>query len=414
MTAPGWRRERFALPDGVVYLDGNSLGALPRAVPVRLGEVVEREWGTGLIGSWNRVPGGAPGSGWIDLVGRCAALLAPLLGVDAADVHVGESTSQSLFATTVAGARQRPGRRVLVVDRTTFPTDAYVITSVARLLGLEVRWCAGPGDDGGLTAVAAALDEDVALVSLTHVDFRTGAMFDLPAVTALVHEAGALMQWDLCHSTGAVPVDLADAGADLAVGCTYKYLNAGPGSPAYAWVAPHLQADLDPPVAGWMGHAAPFAMRLDHEPSPGVGRLRVGTPPVLALSALEAALTAFEGVTTAGLRAASLQLTDRFLDRVDALRERFPAEQIEVVTPREQPRRGSQVSFRHRHAYGLVQALIDRGVVGDFRDPDIARFGFAPLYTTLADVDRATEVLAEVLASRAYADPAYAVRNPVT
>ncbi|MDP9822181.1 kynureninase [Nocardioides massiliensis] len=411
MTAPGWRRDLFALPD-LVYLDGNSLGALPRTVADRVAAVVEDEWGRGLIGSWNHVPGSS--SGWIDLVDRCARLLAPLLGVDAADVHVGESTSQSLFATTVAGARMRPDRRVLVVDRSTFPTDAYVVSSVARLLDLEVRWCEGPGDDGGVAALEAVLDDDVALVSLTHVDFRTGAMFDLPAVAAAIHQHGALAQWDLCHSTGAMPVDLAAAGADLAVGCTYKYLNAGPGSPAYAWVAPHLQADLDPPVAGWMGHASPFAMRLDHEPRTGVGRLRVGTPPVLALSALEAALGVFSGVTTAELRAASLQLTGRFLAHVDTLAARFPDEQVALVTPRAHHRRGSQVSFRHPHAYGLVQALIARGVVGDFRDPDIARFGFAPLYTTLDDVDRAAAALAEVLESRAYADPAYAERNAVT
>lgn len=410
------RRELFALPAGLVYLDGNSLGALPRAVEDRLRTVVADEWGTGLIGSWNRPPSAGPGEGWIDLPARVARRLAPLLGAEADEVHVGESTSQALFATMVAASRMRPGRSVVVLDRTTFPTDAYVAQSVCRMLGLTLRWCEGPGDspDGGVAAVQAVLDDDVALVSLTHVDFRTGALWAMPEVTRAIQEAGALAQWDLCHSTGALEVDLAGSGADLAVGCTYKYLNAGPGSPAYTWVARRHHEALDPPVAGWMGHTEPFAMRLDHTPRPGVGRLAVGTPPVLALSALDAALTVFEGVDMAAVRRSSVALTERFVAGVDDLARRHPDEPLSLASPRDPERRGSQVSLRHPQAYGLVQALVARGVVGDFRDPDIARFGFAPLYVSPADVDTALEALAAVLAGREHHDPAYAERQAVT
>lgn len=412
---PGWRRDRFDLPADLVYLDGNSLGALPHGVAERVERAVRTEWGEGLIRSWNATPDGS--EGWIVRSRGCAARLAPLIGAAADEIQVGESTSQALFAAAVAGVRLRPGRRVVVLDRTTFPTDAYVLTSVARLLDLELRWCEGPGHDGGVEAVRAALTgapDEVALVALTEVDFRTGARYDLPAVTAAIHEAGALALWDLCHSAGAFAVDLRAAGADLAVGCTYKYLNGGPGSPAYTWVAERHHADLDPPVTGWMGHAEPFAMRLDHEPAAGVGRLRVGTPPILGLTALEAALAAFEGVEPADLGAASAALTERFLARVDAVAAAHPDETLDVVTPRDPARRGSQVSFRHPEAYGVVQALIARGVIGDYRDPGIARFGFAPLYVTLDDVDRAADALDDVLATRAYADPAYATRPAVT
>jgi kynureninase len=291
---------------------------------------------------------------------------------------------------------------VLVVEESTFPTDGYVAAGVADLLGLELRWC-DPADP------LAALGDDVAVLALTHVDYRTGALFDMAAVTAAAHEAGAVVLWDLCHSTGAVPVDLTAADADLAVGCGYKYLNGGPGAPAFAWVHPRHQGALRPPVNGWWGHARPFDMVRDFEPASGIGRLRVGTPPVLALSALEAALTAFDGVDVADLRAASLSLSDLFLRLLD---ERLP--DLEVVTPREHDRRGSQVSVRHPEAYGLVQALIARGVVGDFRSPDLARFGFAPLYVRHVDVHDAVEHLVAVLEREEHRDPAYARRNAVT
>ena len=389
------RRDLFDLPEGVVYLCGNSLGAVPRHVPDRLADVVRREWGSELVRAWNSAD-------WTHLAARCGARIAPLIGAAPEDVTVGDSTSVTLFKTMVAAARLRPDRRVIVLEPTTFPTDGYVAQGVARSLDLELRWC-DPADP------AASLDDDVAVLALTHVDFRSGAMFDLDAITAAAHDAGAVMLWDLCHSTGAVPVDLTAAGADLAVGCTYKYLNGGPGSPAFVWAAPHLQADLDQPITGWWGHAEPFAMHRDYEPAPGIQRMVVGTPPVLALSALEAALEAFDGVAMADLRAASLALTDHLVELVESRVGGF-----ELITPREHDRRGSQVSFRHPEAYGVVQALIARGVVGDFRTPDVARFGVAPLYVRHVDLWDAVEHLVQVVEREEHLDPAYARRLAVT
>jgi len=389
-------RDRFTLPDGVVYLDGNSLGALPRTVADRMATVIAQQWGQGLISSWND-------ASWVDLHRRVGGRIARLVGADPADVVVGDSTSVTLFKSLVACCRLRPDRRVVVIEPGTFPTDGYVAEGVARLLGVEVRWC-DPADP------AAALDDDVAVLALTHVDFRTGAMFDLPGLTAAAHEVGALAHWDLCHSAGAVPVDLVAADADAAVGCSYKYLNGGPGAPAFAWVHPRHQAAWDQPVPGWFGHARPFDMDREHVPADGIARMTTGTPPVLALSALDAALDAFDGVAVADLRAVSLSLTDLFVDLVDARL----GDRVEVVTPREHAHRGSQVSLRHPQAYGIVQALIERGVVGDFRTPDIARFGFAPLYVTHADVHDAVEHLVAVLDHDEHLRPAYDVRNTVT
>jgi kynureninase len=390
------RRDLFCVPTGTVYLDGNSLGALPRAVPDRLARVVTEEWGRGLITSWNH-------AGWMDLPRRVGNRVAGMVGLPRGSVWVGDSTSVSLFKTMVAACRLRPGRDVVVVESATFPTDGYIAASVARMLGMELRWAdpARPEE---------SFDDRVALVCLTHVDFRTGAMFDVGPVTGAAHEVGALMLWDLCHTAGAVPVDLVAAGADFAVGCSYKYLNAGPGSPAFVYVAPEHQGDIDQPLSGWMGHARPFDMEPAYEPVAGVGRLASGTPPILALSALDAALDAFEGVEPADLRATSLSLTDFFLDLVD---DRLSGV-FEVLTPREHERRGSQVSVRHPQAYGIVQALIGRGVVGDFRPPDVARFGFAPLYVSHADVWDAVEHLVAVMDGREHTRPEHATRNPVT
>ncbi|HEX6485787.1 MAG TPA: kynureninase [Nocardioidaceae bacterium] len=390
------RRELFSLPEGTVYLDGNSLGALPRTVPERIARVVTEEWGRDLIASWNTAD-------WIGLPRRVGDRVADLLGLPEGSVWVSDSTSVSLFKTMVAACRLQPGRDVIVVESGTFPTDGYMAASVARMLDLELRWA----DSGH---VEESFDERVALACLTHVDFRTGAMFDAAAVTAAAHAAGALMLWDLCHTAGAVPVDLVAAEADFAVGCTYKYLNAGPGSPAFMYVAPRHQDAIDQPLSGWMGHARPFDMELAYEPVKGVGRLASGTPPVLALSALDAALDVFDGVDPADLRATSLSLTDYFIELVDV---RLPGV-FEVVTPREHERRGSQVSLRHEQAYGIVQALIARQVVGDFRTPDVARFGFAPLYVTHADVYDAVDHLAAVMEGREYDRKEYATRNRVT
>lgn len=390
------RRDLFSLPYDKVYLDGNSLGALPRSVPARLAQVVTEEWGRDLIGSWNT-------AGWIDLPARVGDRIAALIGLPERSVWVSDSTSVSLFKTMVAACRLQPGRDVIVVEQATFPTDGYIAASVARMLGMQLRWADSD-------RVEESFDQRVALVCLTHVDFRTGAMFDAAAVTASAHAVGALILWDLCHTAGAVPVDLVAADADFAVGCSYKYLNAGPGSPAFMYVAPRHQDSIDQPLSGWMGHARPFDMEIEYEPVQGIGRLASGTPPILALSALDAALDVFEGVEPAELRATSLSLTDYFIDLVDV---RLPAV-FEVVTPREHDRRGSQVSLRHPQAYGVVQALIERGVIGDFRTPDVARFGFAPLYVTHADVYDAVEHLVAVMDHREYARTEYTTRNPVT
>ena len=390
------RRRLFTVPDGLVYLDGNSLGALPRSVPARVARLLEQEWGQGLIGSWNT-------AGWMELAGRVATRIGPLVGARGEDLHVGDSTTVSLFKVLVAACRLRPGREVVVLEPGTFPTDGYVADAATRLLGLQLRWC-DPADP------AASLDDDVAVLALTHVDFRTGAMFDMAALTAAAHRAGALVSWDLCHSAGAVPVDLTATEADFAVGCTYKYLNGGPGSPAFCYVAPRHQEDLDQPISGWMGHAEPFAMERGYAPAPGIRRMASGTPPVVALTALDAALEVFDGVDVADLRAASLSLTDYFIDLVDARLGGL----FEVITPRERERRGSQVSLRHEQAYGVVQALVGRGVVGDFRTPDIARFGFAPLYVRHVDVYDAVHHLVEVMETGEFARPSYATRDPVT
>ncbi|MEI2820262.1 MAG: aminotransferase class V-fold PLP-dependent enzyme [Marmoricola sp.] len=385
-------RSRFELPEGINYLDGNSLGPLPVGVRQRMAQVLENEWGTDLIRSWNSAD-------WIGLHRRVGAKIARLIGAQPGDVHVGDSTSVSLFKTMVAAHRMRPDRNVIMIERGTFPTDGYVAAGVADLLGLEIRWC---------TPEDFPLDESVGLLSLTHVDFRTGAMYDLAEITRQAHAVGALVQWDLCHSAGAVQVDLEGADADFAVGCTYKYLNGGPGAPAFTWVNPRLHDVLHNPIQGWMGHASPFAMSLDYEPLPGVSRLASGTHPVLALSVLETALDAYDGVDMASVRAQSLSLTRLF---ADLLIQRVPEAQI--VTPMTDAR-GSQVSFTHPHAYALVQALVARGVIGDYREPGLARFGFAPLYVRHVDVWDAVDQLVEVLQSGEHLDPTYSARNAVT
>jgi kynureninase len=389
-------RDRFDLPDGLVYLDGNSLGALPRGVAARVGAAVSAEWGRGLVGSWNV-------SGWMDLPATAGAKIARLVGAATGEVVVADSTSVNLFKLLVAAARLQPGRRTIVTEPTTFPTDGYIAASAARLLGLELRWC-DPLDP------LASVGDDTAVLALTHVDFRTGRMYDLASVTAGAHAVGALMLWDLCHSVGAVPVDLRGAGADLAVGCSYKYLNGGPGAPAWAFVAEPLHERLDQPLPGWLGHAEPFALERDYRPAAGIGQLRAGSPPVLSLVALDAALDAFDGVDLADLRGKSLGLTSLFVELVDA----WAGAEVEVVTPRRDSERGSQVSLRHPHAYGLVQALIAHGVVGDFRTPDLARFGFAPMYLRFVDVWDAASQLVGVLDHAEWGDPAYANRAAVT
>jgi len=388
-------RELFDLPDDLIYLCGNSLGALPKAVAERVPDVVRREWGEGLVGAWNSAD-------WTNLARRVGARIAPLIGAAPTDVTVGDSTSVTLFKTIVAAARMRPDRSVVVVEPTTFPTDGYIADGAARSVGMKLRWTT-PG------AIEEAFDDDVAVAVLNHVDFRSGALLDMESVTAPAHDKGVLTLWDVCHSVGALPIDVSGTGADFAVGCTYKYLNGGPGSPAFVWVAPRHQDQVDQPITGWWGHARPFEMGTDYEPGPGISRMVVGTPPVIALSSLESSLTAFDEVSMTDVRAASLSLTDLFISLVD---ERLP--DFEVLTPRTHARRGSQVSLRHPLAYPVVQALAARRVVGDFRKPDVLRFGFAPLYVRHVDVWDAVEQIVGVLEKDEHHEPGYAERQAVT
>ncbi|WP_327718374.1 kynureninase [Streptomyces sp. NBC_00490] len=374
-------RAQFVLDD-VVYLDGNSLGALPAAVPGRVEDVVRRQWGALRIRSWDE-------SGWWTAPERIGDLIAPLVGAAAGQIVVGDSTSVNVFKALVAAVRMAgPGRDEIVVDATTFPTDGYIAGSAARMTGCTLRPVT-PSE------VPGVLGERTAAVLLNHVDYRTGRLHDLPALTAAVHAAGAVVVWDLCHSAGALPVGLDEHGVDLAVGCTYKYLNGGPGSPAYLYVRSGLQDRFDSPLPGWNSHAEPFGMRPDYEAAPGALRGRVGTPDILSMLALEAALEVWDGVSVEAVRAKSLALTDFFLECVAAY---VPAGRVESLTPAAHAERGSQVALRCEDAGDVMKRLIERGVVGDFRSPDVLRFGFTPLYVGFADVERAARVLGEVVA----------------
>ncbi|MFK4065231.1 kynureninase [Streptomyces sp. NPDC029674] len=380
------KRKEFVLDD-TVYLDGNSLGALPAHVPGRLAEVMTHEWGKLRIRSWEE-------SGWWTAPERIGDRIAPLVGAAPGRLVVGDSTSVNVFKALVAAVRMaregHEGRAVrdeIVVDATTFPTDGYIAESAARLTGCRLIPVA-PGD------VPGALGERTAAVLLNHADYRTGRLHDLPGLTAAVHAAGALVVWDLCHTAGALPVGLDAHGVDLAVGCTYKYLNGGPGSPAYLYVREGLQPRFDSPLPGWNSHAEPFGMRPEFEAVDGARRGRVGTPDILSMLALEAALDVWDGVSVDDVRAKSLALTDFFLRCVGAY---VPQGRVESLTPAAHAERGSQVALRCEGAGDVMRRLVERGVVGDFRAPDVLRFGFTPLYVSFADAERAARVLAETL-----------------
>ncbi|MBX9397509.1 kynureninase [Streptomyces sp. TRM72054] len=382
------KRSEFVLDD-VVYLDGNSLGALPVGVPGRVEDVVRRQWGELRIRSWEE-------SGWWTAPERIGDRIAPLVGAGPGQIVVGDSTSVNVFKAVVAAVRMAgEGRDEILVDATTFPTDGYIAESAARMTGGTLRAVA-PGE------VPGALSGRTAAVLLNHVDYRTGRLHDLPGLTAAVHAAGAVAVWDLCHSAGVLPVGLDEHGVDLAVGCTYKFLNGGPGSPAYLYVRAELQDRFDSPLPGWTSHVEPFGMRTDFEPAAGAVRGRVGTPDILSMLALEAALEVWDGVSIEAVREKSLALTDFFLECVGAY---APQGRVESVTPDAPAERGSQVALRCEDAGEVMKRLIERGVVGDFRHPDVLRFGFTPLYVGFADVERAARVLGEVLASCEELDP---------
>ncbi|MGX9227918.1 kynureninase [Streptomyces albus] len=383
-------RDRFVLDPGTVYLDGNSLGALPEGVAGRLADVVSREWGRLRIRSWTE-------SGWWTMPERVGDLIAPLVGAAPGQIVVGDSTSVNVFKALIGAVRlaraDSAQRDEILVDAATFPTDGYIAASAARLTGCTVR--AVPAD-----AVSEAVGERTAAVLLNHVDYRTGALHDLPALTAAARRAGAVSVWDLCHSAGALPVGLDEHGVDLAVGCTYKFLNGGPGSSAYLYVRSGLQDRFETPLPGWTSHAEPFAMAPDYRPAAGAARGRVGTPDILSMAALEEALRVWDGVRIEDVRAKSLALTDFFLRCVTARQDEGAAVTVRSLTPAEHARRGSQVALLCDPEDGAEQVmaeLIARGVVGDFRRPGVLRFGFTPLYTSFQDVERAARVLGEVI-----------------
>ena len=388
-------RARFQLPQGVIYLDGNSLGALPKSVQQRLREAVEVEWGDGLIRSWND-------AAWYPAPQRVGSQIARLIGAGPREVIAADSTSVNLFKVLCAALRMRPGRKVILGEKDNFPTDAYIASGVSSLMGAQFR--AVEASD-----VLDAIDETVAIVSLTHVNYRTGRLYDMAAITARAHEAGALVVWDLCHTAGAMPCDLNGCGADFAVGCGYKYLNGGPGAPAFVFVAERHQEALDQPLSGWHGHAKPFEFVQQYQPATGIDRMLVGTAPQLGLIALEEALHAFDDVDMAALRRKSERMTELFIELVDQELDGFT-----VATPREAALRGSQVSLAHEHGYAIMQVLIERGVIGDFRAPNILRFGFAVLYLRFADVWDAVAQIKDVMATGAWKSDRYMVRKAVT
>ncbi len=396
--ALAFARARFRLPEGLIYLDGNSLGALPAATPARMASTVEREWGDGLIGSWNA-------AGWIDAPARIGAMIAPLIGADADGVVAADTTSINLFKLAAAALGLRPDRRLILADADEFPTDLYMLQGLAAFAGRDVEVRAL-----SLADLGAALDAgEAALIVLSHVNYKRADVRDMAAWTARAHAAGTLALWDLSHAAGLVEVDLAGSGADFAIGCGYKYLNGGPGAPAFLYVAPRLRERARSPLSGWMGHARPFAFEGGYDPAPGMARWLCGTPPILGMAALEEGLRTFEGVVIAEVQAKARALGALFLARVEAL---MPG--VFTADPPPIAARGGHVILGHPNAYEIVQALIAAGVVGDSRRPDLLRFGFAPLYLRFADVWDAAERLADIMAREAWREPRFAVRAAVT
>ncbi|NWE15193.1 kynureninase [Pseudomonas yamanorum] len=397
-------RNQFALPAGVIYLDGNSLGARPVAALARAQAVIAEEWGNGLIRSWNS-------AGWADLSQRLGNRLAPLIGARDGEVVITDTTSINLFKVLSAALtvqRERaPGRKVIVSEASNFPTDLYIAEGLTELLqqGYSLRLVNSPDE------LPQAIDQDTAVVMLTHVNYKTGYMYDMQAQTALSHECGALAIWDLAHSAGAVPIDLHQAAADYAIGCTYKYLNGGPGSQAFVWVSPTLVDAVTQPLSGWFGHTRQFAMESRYAPSQGIARYLCGTQPITSLAMVECGLDIFAQTDMASLRTKSLALTDLFIALVES---RCAAHELTLITPREHARRGSHVSFEHPEGYAVIQALIARGVIGDYREPRIMRFGFTPLYTSFTEVWDAVEILGEILDQKTWDQPQFKVRHSVT
>lgn len=396
-------RDQFAIPDDVLYLDGNSLGARPKAASERARQVIEQEWGQGLIRSWNQ-------AGWIDLPRQVGSQIAALIGARPEEVVVTDSTSVNLFKVTAAALQQQatqdPSRRVILSEPGNFPTDLYM------LQGLSQFMTGGPVlETQPAETLIDRIGPDVAVVVLTHVHYKTGKLHDMAAITQRAHEQGALVVWDLSHSGGAVELDLNGVNADFAIGCGYKYLNGGPGAPGYIFVAERHLATFKQPLSGWFGHEAPFAMRDDFAPATDIRRALTGTPSVVATQLLSVGLDTFAGTTMAELRVKSVALTQLFIELVET---RLPEAGFELVSPRDADQRGSQVAFAHPEGYAITQALIDRGVIGDFRAPDILRFGFAPLYVRFVDVWDSVECLKDIMDNNLWDQPKYQERHAVT
>lgn len=389
-------KEAFDLPERMIYLDGNSLGPLPRAVPARVERTLRDEWGEMVITGWNRAQWMAQPHALGDRIGR-------LIGAPEGTVVMGDTLSIKVYQALAAALRLNPKRRVVLSDNGNFPTDLYMAEGLTKLCpDIELR-VVRPEE------VEAAITDEIAVLMLTEVDYRTGRKHDMNALTALAHDHGVITVWDLAHSAGALPVNLTRAGADFAVGCTYKYLNGGPGAPAFIYVAPKHADQADPVLSGWLGHAAPFDFELGYRPGQGISRMRVGTPPIVQLAALEAALDIWEGVDMEAIRARSIELSERFIAGVQT---RCP--DLKLASPRDAAQRGSQVSFHFEQGYAAMQALIARGVIGDFRAPDIMRFGITPLYLGEAEIDAAIEHIAVVMEERLWDNPAYQARHAVT
>ena len=395
MTLP--RKQLFDLPDGMIYLDGNSLGPLPKGVPEKVQDMLTAQWGEQLIKGWNAC-------GWMEQPSRVGNMVGRLIGAPVGSVVIGDTLSIKVFQALAAGLAMRPDRRVILSDNGNFPSDLYMAQGLVRLkdAGFELRVVA-PEE------VQNAINDEIAVVMLTEVDYRTGRKHDMAELTQTAHEHGAVMLWDLAHSAGATLVDLDGCGCELAVGCTYKYLNGGPGAPAFIYVRPDLADGIDPALAGWLGHDAPFAFEQGYRPAKGIERMRVGTPPVIQLAALEQALSVWDGVEMADVRRASVHLCDLFIAEVEA-----KCPQLSLISPRDGAIRGSQVSFAFENGYAAMQALISRGVVGDFRAPNVMRFGFTPLYIDESDVRGAVEILADILDNRLWDTPEFKATKRVT
>ena len=397
MTDFAATKARFHLPKGLFYLDGNSLGPLPKAAPDRIADMMRDEWGDMLITGWNK-------AGWMAQPMTIGDRIARLIGAEAGSVATGDTLSIKVYQALASALAMRPERKVILSDNGNFPSDLYIAQGLLKTLGPEYELRVVNPED-----VDSALSEEIAVMMLTEVDYRTGRLHNMKALTEKAHAVGALTVWDLAHTAGALPVRLAEAEADFAVGCSYKYLNGGPGAPAFIYVAPKHANEALPALSGWLGHDAPFDFDLDYRAGAGVSRMRVGTPPVIQMTSLECALDIWDMVDMDDLRARSIELSELFIGEVEAA-----CPMLSLASPRNPQERGSQVSFRFEHGYAAMQALIANGVIGDFRAPDIMRFGITPLYLDEDDIRGAAKVISDVMNKKLWDNDAYKTRNAVT